>query len=162
MLPKIKDILFATDLSPNADNALRQALGLARELGAKVHVLHVCEPLSQDAVVTMNIFMQDEVSRKQMLQDRHRSVKQLLKTNQQEFVKSLPAEDKAAYDAVGSVELVDGHTAESILKRAAELDCGMIVVGTHEHDTGHTFIGTVVKRVLRRTSIPVLVVPNPD
>ncbi|MDA7964398.1 universal stress protein [Ruegeria sp.] len=160
MLPQIKDILFATDLSENANNALRHALGMASAHGAKVHVLHVTEPLTQDAIVTMRMFLQDETSRQKAIKDRHASVKAMLKENQQDFVKSLSEEEKKAYEAIASVELVDGHPAEAILQRARELDCGLIVMGTHEQGTGHTFIGTVVKRVLRRATVPTLVVPN--
>lgn len=160
MLPEIKDILFATDLSRNSDNALRHALSIARAHGAKVHVLHVTEPLSQDAIVTLQMFLQDDESRAKAIGERHNSVKQLLKKNQKDFLSSLSDDDKDAYQAVGSVELVDGHSAEMILQRAMELECQLIVMGTHEQGTGHTFIGTVVKRVLRRSTIPTLVVPN--
>lgn len=160
MLPQIKDILFATDLSGNADNALRHALSMAQALGAKVHVLHVTEPLSQDAIITLKMFLQDDASRKKAIKDRHDSVKQMLKENQQAFVATLSDAEKPAYETVASVELIDGHDAETILQRAKELDCGMIVMGTHEHGTGHTYIGTVVKRVLRRSTLPTLVVPN--
>ncbi len=160
MLPQIKDILFATDLSQNADNALRHALSMAQAYEAKVHVLHVTEPLSQDAVVTLQMFMQDDASRKEAIKNRHASVKQMLKNNQQEFASSLASDEREAYAAVSSAELVDGHPAEAILSRAKDLNCGLIVMGTHEHGTGHTFIGTVVKRVLRRSSVPTLVVPH--
>ncbi len=162
MLPKVSDILFATDLSRNADNALRHALSLARACGAKIHVLHVTEPLSSDALVTLKIFMQDDQSRQRAIEDRHAAVKAMLRENQRAFFSQLSEEDKAAYENVGSVELIDGNPAEAILKRSRELGCQMIVMGTHEHDTGHTFIGTVVKRVLRRSSLPVLVVPNTE
>ena len=160
MLPQVNDILFATDLSENADHALRHAISLAKALDAKVHVLHVTEPLSQDAIVTLNMFMQDDASRKKAINDRHESVRAMLKGNQQAFVQSLSAEDKEVYKSVSSVELVDGHPAEAILSRAQELGCGLIVMGTHEHGTGHTFIGTVVKRVLRRSTVPTMVVPH--
>ena len=160
MLPQINDILFATDLSGNADNALRHALSIAQAHGAKVHVLHVTEPLSQDAIITLKMFLQDEESRQKAIKDRHDSVKEMLKENQQAFVASLGDDDKAAYELVASVELIDGHDAETILRRAEELGCGLIVMGTHEHGTGHTYIGTVVKRVLRRSTLPTLVVPN--
>jgi len=160
MLPKIEDILVATDLSGNSDNALRYALSIAQAHKANLHVLHVTEPLSQDAVVTLQMFMQDEASRKEALKNRHAAVKQLLKSNQKEFVKMLSADEKHAYASVSSVELVDGHPAEEILMRAKVLKCGLIVMGTHEHGTGHTFIGTVVKRVLRRSTIPTMVVPH--
>ncbi len=160
MLPKIENILIATDLSENADNALRHALSIAIAHGAKVHVLHVTEPLSQDAIVTMRMFIQDDKSRKQAIKDRHDAVKSLLTDNQHDFLKSLTPEDQEKYSAVSSVELIDGHPAESILKRARELKCDLIVMGSHEHGTSHTFLGTVVKRVLRRSTIPTLVVPN--
>lgn len=160
MLPKLKDILVATDLSENSDNTLRFALSLAQETEAKLHILHVTEPLSSDALVTLQMFMQDEASRKEAIRNRHGSVKQMLKSNQADFIKSLSADEKEAYAAVSSVELVDGHPAEEILKRAKALGCGLIIMGTHEQNTGHTFIGTVVKRVLRRSPIPTLVVPH--
>ena len=160
MLPQVKDILFATDLSGNADNALRHALGMAQAHAAKVHVLHVTEPLSQDAIITLKMFLQDEESRHRAIKDRHDSVKEMLKQNQQAFVASLSSDEKSAYESVASVELVDGHDAETILQRATELKCGLIVMGTHEQGTGHTYIGTVVKRVLRRSTLPVLIVPN--
>ncbi|MEM7087956.1 MAG: universal stress protein [Pseudomonadota bacterium] len=160
MLPKIEHILVATDLSENADNALRHALSIAIAHGAKIHVLHVTEPLSQDAIVTLNMFIQDDHSRQRAIDDRHAAVKQLLKDNQQTFLKSLTPEDQKTYSAVNSVELVDGNPAEAILKRIRELNCDLIVMGSHEHGTSHTFLGTIVKRVLRRSTVPVLVVPN--
>lgn len=156
----IKDILFATDLSRNSDNALRHALRMARAHAAKLHVLHVTEPLSSDAVVTLQLFMQDETARSRAIKERHQAVRELLKENQRQFLNSLPAEEKAAYDAVVSVELADGHPAEVILTRAQDLNCGLIVMATHAEHTRHTFIGSVVKRVLRRSPIPTLVVPH--
>lgn len=161
MLPKINDILFATDLSQNADYALRYALSTAHAHAAKVHVLHVAEPLSQDATVTMRMFMRDEMSRSEAIDARFASIKQALKENQKAFVAALSSEEKQAYSAVVSVELVGGHPAETILKRAKELNCQLIVMATHEQSTGHTFLGTVAKRVLRRSVIPALVVPHP-
>lgn len=160
MLPKIQDILVATDLSENSNNTLRFALSLVQGTQTKLHVLHVTEPLSSDALVTLQMFMQDEASRKEAIKNRHNSVKKMLKTNQSNFVQSLSADEKDAYASVSSVELVDGHPAEEIMTRAKALNCGLIIMGTHEQSTGHTFIGTVVKRVLRRSTIPTLVVPH--
>lgn len=160
MLPVVKDILFATDLSENADNALRHALSMARACGAKVHVLHVVEPLSRDAEVTLQMFMQDETVRTNAIAERHKASKAALTENQKQFAKGLAGDDKDAYALVDSVELSQGQPAEEILKRSAKLGCNMIILGSHEHGTDHTFLGTVAKRVLRRSSVPVTVVPN--
>ena len=159
MLLPIKEILFATDLSKNADCALRYALCIAKGQNAKVHVLHVVEPLSLDATVTINMFMADKNERKQAIESRHIGMKEALKNNQKEFVKSLSKEEKEVYSLVISAELIDGHPAEAILDRAKSLNCDLIVMASHEQHTKQTFLGTVTKRVLRRSSIPVLVVP---
>lgn len=159
MLPQINTILFATDLSENADIALKHALCMAQAHNAKVHVLHVAEPLSQDVSATFRIFMQDDTSRSNAMEKRHALVKEVLTENQKQFVAALSEEEKEAYSSVSSVMLIDGHPAETILNQASKLNCELIVMATHEQSTNHTFLGTVVKRVLRRTTIPVLVIP---
>ena len=45
MMPKIKKILFATDLTKNSEYALQFAIDLARTHDAKIVVLHTIEPL---------------------------------------------------------------------------------------------------------------------
>lgn len=161
MLLNVNNILFATDLSKNADYALRLALTMSKAHGADIHVLHVAEPLSLDANVTLRLFMQTNALAKESLPSRRDSAKEVLLQNQKDFVESLSDEEKEAYNAVKSVEIVEGHPAESILNRATQLDCDVIVMASHEQSTAHTFLGTVVKRVLRRSNTPVLVVPHP-
>ena len=153
-------ILFATDLSANADQAMRQAVALGQGLNADIHVVHVTEPLSSDAIVTLQMFMQDKSAREKAIKDRRNAIKDMLKANQQAFVASLSRDENDAYSRVVSVELVEGHPAEDILRLANELKCDLIVMGAHDHGTGHTFLGTVAKRVLRRTKIPTLIVPR--
>lgn len=162
MLIPVKNILLATDLSENAGYALRFALSTATANGAKVHVLHVVEPLSQDALVTLRLFGQANGSQNDAVETHRAATKEALKANQKTFIDSLAEPEQQAYSSVvSSVEFVDGHPAESILKRAKSMECDVIVMATHEQTTHHTFLGTVVKKVLRRSSIPVLVVPPP-
>lgn len=49
MIPDIKKILYATDLSENARYALGYAAALANRFDAQITVLHVAEELSQNA-----------------------------------------------------------------------------------------------------------------
>ncbi|MGD8721592.1 MAG: universal stress protein, partial [Desulfobacterales bacterium] len=49
MLPDIKIILYATDLSENARRAFGYAASLANRYGAKIIVLHVIEDFSPSA-----------------------------------------------------------------------------------------------------------------
>ena len=159
MKPTVTHILFTTDLSQNSTYALTHAASMAKMTGAKLHVLHVVEPLSDDARVTIQMFMQDDASRKKAMGTRHEHAKAVLAERQKNFWAALPKEDRDVRDQVESIEIVDGHPAEVILRRAKELQCDLIVLGAHDHGFSHTFLGTVAKRVLRRADIPTLVVP---
>lgn len=159
MKPTVTHILFTTDLSKNSTYALTHAASMAKMTGAKLHVLHVVEPLSDDARVTLQMFMQDDASREEAMNTRHEHVKAVLAERQKNFWAALPEEDQGIREQVESIELVDGYPAEVILRRAKELKCDLIILGAHDHGFSHTFLGTVAKRVLRRADIPTLVVP---
>lgn len=159
MKPTITNILFATSLSQNSTYALRHAASLAEVTGAQIHVLHVNEPLSDDARVTLEMFILNTETREKAVQRRHEMVKQILAERQQRFWAALDAEGTRIRDQVTSIEVVDGHPADAILRRAKELGCDLIVLGAHDHGFTHTFLGTVATRVLRRADIPTLVVP---
>jgi len=61
-------------------------------------------------------------------------------------------------DATGL--LVQGPTVDTILAQAEKLDADLIVVGSHGH--GAVFdvlVGSISAEVIRRSTIPVLVVP---
>ena len=162
MNPTISHILFATDLSQNSTYALRHAANMAKATGARLHVLHVSEPLSDDALITMRMFMQDTGSRTDIMKTRHEYRKAALTERQKNFWAGLPESDRGIQDQVETIEIIDGHPAEVILRRAHELQCDLIVLGAHDHGFSHTFLGTVAKRVLRRADIPTLVVPYRD
>jgi len=159
MKPTVTHILFTTDLSQNSTYALSHAASMAKATGAKLHVLHVVEPLSDDARITIQMFIQDEASRKNAMSTRSDHVKTVLAERQKNFWAALPEEDQDVREQVESIEIVEGHPAEVILRRAKELQCDLIVLGAHDHGFSHTFLGTVAKRVLRRADIPTLVVP---
>jgi nucleotide-binding universal stress UspA family protein len=63
---------------------------------------------------------------------------------------------------VQGIEICEGYPAEAILQKANELDCDEIVMGTHGKGIlANTFLGSVTKRVLRRTRKPVFIIPLP-
>lgn len=159
MKPTITHILFTTDLSENSSYALIHAASMANATGAKLHVLHVTEPLSDDARVTLQMFMQNDSARETAMLDRKEHVKAVLTQRQKNFWSALPEEDQHVRDQVASIEIIEGHPAEVILRRSKELGCDLIVLGAHDHGFSQTFLGTVAKRVLRRATIPTLVVP---
>jgi nucleotide-binding universal stress UspA family protein len=60
MIPEIRKILFATDLSENARYAFGYAASLANHYGAGLTVLHVLEELSPNALAMVGDFLGKE------------------------------------------------------------------------------------------------------
>jgi len=62
-----------------------------------------------------------------------------------------------------SIEVCQGYPPEEILRKADELDCDVIVMGTHGKGViRHSFLGSVAQKVLRRVRKPVFVIPLPE
>lgn len=159
MTQLISKVLFTTDMSDNSTHAFGHAISLVKAMNARLHVLHVTEPLSDEARITMQMFMQNKSMRDEALKSRRDHVKLELEERHKNFWSSLPESDRLIREQVDSVEVIEGHPAEVILRRSKELSCNLIILGAHSHGFTHTFLGSVAKRVLRRATIPTLVVP---
>ncbi len=159
MLPPIKKILYTSDLSTHSTYAFKYAISLAKSLGAQVHVLHVVEKLSDDARVTLALFMQDKDAQKAALENRRQNSEIILEEKLKEFWGSLPEDDQQLRSLVSEVEVIEGYPAETILRQAETKQFDMILIGAHAQGFSQTFLGSIAKRVLRRANIPTLVVP---
>ena len=60
---------------------------------------------------------------------------------------------------VVTIEICQGHPEEVIIKKADEFNCGTIIMGTHAKGIISAAIGSVTRRVLRRVTKPVFIVP---
>ena len=57
---------------------------------------------------------------------------------------------------VASISVVEGDPAAEILQRTDELDCDLVIVGTHSRGLiGQAFLGSVAEKVLHRITRPV-------
>lgn len=162
MLPTAKRILFSTDLSYNADYALRWALTLAKKNDAEIHILHVVEKISRDTRIALSSYLISADERKRLVEDRHQQARNQLEADIKNFWSQLDEQEKALKARVASVTVVESYPAEEILKSAENKQCDLIVMGAHDRGTVHTFLGSVTKSVLRRSNIPTLVVPLPS
>lgn len=159
MLKTISTILYATDLSNTSVHAFRYAVCLAKALDARLHILHAIEPISEEARMTLQLFVADPAQRRAALEQRAQTARALLDERQEIFWAQLPADEQALRTRVDEIEVIEGFAAEAILQRAQNLPADMILMGSHAHGISHTFLGTVAKRVLRRARIPTLIVP---
>lgn len=154
----IRNILYATDFSTRSSRAFDYALTLARGQGARLHMLHVVEPMSDEMRTTLSMFVSDPKARQTALERRLESVRALIDERQAAFWAQI--QDQSLREVVEEVRIVEGFPAEAILKAAADLPADMILMGGHAHGLSHTFLGTVAKRVLRRARVPTLIVPH--
>lgn len=161
MPAEIRNILYCTDLSENADVALRYAAYLAKLTGADLYVLHVVEELSSDAKVTIQAFVLDSGQRHEALEERVEKARAEVMKKQDDFWSGQSKKDQKVRDQIKSVDVIESYPAEQILKTSLKLGCDLIVMGAHEKGLSHTFLGSVAKSVLRRSRVPTLIVPLP-
>jgi nucleotide-binding universal stress UspA family protein len=143
------NILVAVDLSPASEKVVEAARGVAELTGAKIYILHVAEPdpdfVGYDAG--------PEVVRTQVAQELRREHREV-----QALAENLRAEGLDA-----TALLIRGPTVQTTLKEAENLKAGLIVVGTHGHRAVYdVLIGSYSAGIIRRSKLPVLVVPIRD
>ncbi len=135
------DILVPTDGSEGALRAAEEAIGLAREYDATIHVLYA---VNESAIPP-------DVGAGQVLESLEAAGAQAVEE----------IEDRAREGGIEHVEtsVVMGSPHRSILDYAAENDVDLIVMGTHGR-TGldRYLLGSVTERVVRSADVPVLTV----
>lgn len=155
----IKNLLYSTDLSQNTHIAFGYAAYLAKLTGADIHMLHVLERLSEDATFALQVYIQDDTKRHDMLELRVGRARKLLDEKQEAFWAAQSEEDRKIRSQIKSITVCESYPAEEILTSAKTLNCDLIVMGSHERGMSHTFLGSVAKSVLRRSHVPTLIVP---
>lgn len=159
MKTPIKNMLYATDLSCGSVYGLRYAVKLADALDAQLHILHALEPLTEEARMTMQMFITDAETRHRAIQGRIETAKEMLQERQQSFWQDADPDIAEMRGRIASIDVIEGFAAEVILNRANEMPADMILMGSHAQGFNHTFLGDVAKRVMRRSRIPTLIIP---
>jgi nucleotide-binding universal stress UspA family protein len=146
---KIDHILVATDLSPEATTCIPSVASLAREVGARITLLHVLEALEaipHGSPLAPPLRVSDDPEAAQ------RAREQL--------------EERRAAFGPGidiKIELIaGGDAAHEIVEYASAHDVDLIAVTTHGR-TGfkRLALGSVAEMVIRHSRVPVLVLPLP-
>jgi nucleotide-binding universal stress UspA family protein len=135
----VSKILVPTDFSTQARNALDWAQYLARAFGARLILLHVLD-ISGPAEVNCAMAGADPLP--------------LLRQAAQNDMDQLRT---LAPDAETVVR--EASVRPAIVEAALELQCQMIVMGTHGRSgVPHLLLGSVAEYVVRNSSVPVLTV----
>lgn len=164
MIPQIKRILYATDLSPNSVYALRYAMTSAIKHDADIIILHVFEKVDPASNAWLDPYLYEERHRRifdEHITETRDLIKKRLKAIRENELKDIKNNPEFEDMAI-SIEICEGFPAEEILSKADELNCDAIIMGTHSKGIiANTFLGSTAKRVLRRTRKPVFIIPLP-
>ena len=161
MIPDIKKILYATDLSNNSAYAFRYAINSAVKHDAGIIILHVFELISTTNRSVLDLYLDDDL-RKKIFNERVSDTIDRIRKRLKIFCDKEFNGDTKYADRVKSIEVCEGFPAEEILKKADEFNCDAIVMGTHGKGLiSHAFLGSTAKRILRRTRKPVFIIPLP-
>lgn len=157
MIPKIKNVLYATDLSMNSAYAFQYAVNTASKHDARIHILHVVEPFSSDAKTYI-----DEKELDQLQRDSRKKMFQRIEERLKNFAEKELKDDPDNMKRVAGIHVVQGDPATEILEKTDELNCDTIIIGTHgKGKIGRAFLGSVSEKVLRRIRKPVYIIPLP-
>ena len=132
-------ILLGTDFGEDAVKAQAKAAHIAKATGAKLHFLHVLEPVD------------DPDSQDPETQEFYRKLEESSKKKLDEATASLP-------DVETESSIAIGHRHPTILACAARLNADLIVLGSRPIEAESQRFGTS-HRVAVTSHIPVLLVP---
>jgi nucleotide-binding universal stress UspA family protein len=143
-VPRISRILVATDFSAQARNALEWARSLADAFGAKLVLLHVIDVVALDvSTFAETFYVIGSTDPLHLLREQaHKSIGELKAL--------IPEAQTVVREASPRPVIVDA---------ALELNCQMIVMGTHGRSgLAHLLLGSVAEYVVRNSKVPVLTV----
>ena len=155
MIPKIKKILYATDLTKNSAYAFYYAVDMAKKHDAEIVILHAVEPLRASAFGTAK----EKAERSQQ-----EVSMEVIRNRIRKFCENVEEKNSlACVNLVTKTVVRVGYPVEEILKTAEEDGCDAIVLGSHGKGfLQHAFLGGVSCAVLERTRKPVFIIPLPS
>jgi nucleotide-binding universal stress UspA family protein len=162
MIPEIKKIFYATDLSENARHSFGYAASLANSYGAGITILHVLEDVSayQDSLV-INIIGEQKWD--ELRKNKEQVVLDTIRERLEKFCEDVSSELPACPFITDDIIVKIGNPVEEILQEVEANGCDMVVMGAHGHGIlANAMMGSTSRRVLRRCNKPVLVVRLPE
>jgi nucleotide-binding universal stress UspA family protein len=162
MIPQIKKILYATDLSKNSAYALFYAVDLAKRHDARIIILHAIQPVPH-LYSYGESFQAERILMKTKEQEQKTDIDEI-KNRLRQFCGNVEVQTgPPCVELVTKILVPLGHPEEEILKIADEESCDVIVLGTHGKGfLRQTFLGSVAGSVLERTRKPVFIIPLPS
>lgn len=141
---RIENILAPIDFSDKSAAAAEHAAVLARDLGARLTLLHVFEPVPHEY---LDLTPQGRAAKRLASENEHAEVHRRLSALAREIDAERPAE----------IAIREGEAAHQIIEAARERKAGLIVLPTHSGGAFRRFLlGSTTSKVLHDAEAPVL------
>lgn len=142
----MKNILVPTDFSEQAENALQVAAQLAKKYNSEIYLLHMLELPLELIDPSLNHSSHNLPESIFFMKLAHQRFASLMK--------------KPFLEGIKVHETVMFHQAfDGIMEVSKDKDCDLIVMGSHgAHGLKEMFIGSNTEKVVRTSTIPVLVI----
>ena len=140
-----RNILIATDGSDIAERAVKQGIGLAKSLGAKLTAVTVTDHFS-----TTNVMMPhaDDVDR----------YEKGIGAAAKKILDSVAAQAREQGVTCDTRHVADEYPAAGIIAAARDAGCDLIVVATHgRRGLDRLLLGSQATKVLALSTVPVLI-----
>lgn len=162
MLPTIKKILYATDLSQNSLLAFGYAASLAKQYLAELIVVHTIEPVNPNTSMQISGAM-GEMEWINLQADYENSMMDSVGAKLRQFCRDLQTGIDALNIKEDNILIRKGVSVDGILSVASEREVDIIIMGTHGYGmVKDALMGGTARRVVRRSDIPVLVVRSKE
>jgi nucleotide-binding universal stress UspA family protein len=167
----VRNIMFATNLSADCVSAFQFAAAIATRFQATLILLHVIDKMPEYIESRLKGLLGEDVWKEKISSQVSSARQQLIgKKSSNAMIKAALSQfcseagidgDTCGYHS-REIVVTDGEVIEDILASARKYECDLIVMGTKEGFLSHNSIGATIKGVMRRTKIPVMMVPPLD
>jgi nucleotide-binding universal stress UspA family protein len=162
MIPKIKRVLYATDLSENARYAFGYAADLADKHNAQITIISVLESLSPNSETRVKDMVGME-KWEQLKSTYSKASIEKIKGRVSDFCKEMDGQMDSCSLMVDDIRVSKGTPHDEILKTAEDIKADIIVIGTYGHNLFQSsLIGSTARRIVKDSKIPVLVIRLPE
>jgi nucleotide-binding universal stress UspA family protein len=161
MIPEIKKILYATDLSENSRYAFNYAVSLANRYGAGITILSVLEEATPSAEsFIINIMGENKWT--ELVESNKKEALDLLTQRIKDFCDEISSEVPSCPFITDEIIVKMGIPVDEILAQCKKSDPDILIMGSHGHGLiSNAMIGSTSRRVLRRCKKPVLIIRLP-
>ena len=162
MIPEIKKILYTTDLSETSNYAFSYAASVANRYDASIDILYVIKDTTRSSEDLISNVIGEE-KWKEILGRNKMEIIDKIRHRLEEFCEQTRSEMSGCPFLVEKILVELGNPVDVIVQEAAKEEYDVVIMGAHGHGAiAGTVIGSVSRRVLRRTKKPVLVVRLPE